>query len=203
MPLSEVRLGLDFDNTLVNYDQVFFERALALQWIGPEVEPSKKAVRAALAPDRWTELQGVVYARHVAQAVPTPGVLDFLAECRARNIHVSVISHKTRYPVIGPRLDLHEPARQWLRNQGFAERFGIPPARWFFELTLAEKLARIQREDCTHFVDDLEEVFRESAFPSHVKRIHYAPDVESDEAPTGLLRCRSWTEVARHLLDSA
>jgi hypothetical protein len=41
----------------------------------------------------------------------------------------------------------------------------------YFEGTRTEKIARIVALGCTHFIDDLEEVFDDPAFPSGVERL--------------------------------
>lgn len=195
-------IGLDFDNTIVTYDRVFHGRALASHLIGPEVPVRKKEVRDAirLLPDgerSWTELQGIVYGRAMPEADPAPGVEEFLRVCRERKTRVSIISHKTEYPAIGERVSLRDAARSWLELRGFSSRFGIAPADIFFVGTLGEKLERIGRQGCTHYVDDLTEVLAHPAFPAGVARILYTPGEEGP--PPGTLAFRSWEAILRHL----
>lgn len=200
-----VVLGLDFDNTLVSYDEIFHRAARERGLLDAGVPANKTAVRDALRAgtggnDAWTELQGVVYGKLLSDAPPTPGVEDFLERCREARVRMQVISHKTRVPAAGPPYDLHEAARTWLRLHRFAERFGIPEERWFFETTLAGKLERIRTAGCTHFVDDLEELLEHADFPQGVIRLHYCP--AGAGGGSGLARCGSWREVEAHVLGS-
>ena len=61
-PNRRVHIGLDFDNTLIDYDGVFHQVALEKGLIDEHVPVSKTAVRDSLREreqeDDWTELQG-------------------------------------------------------------------------------------------------------------------------------------------------
>src|SRR4051812_19996134 len=110
-----MRIGIDFDNTIVNYDSVFYRVALEQNLVPPTVAPTKLAVRNWLRQvgkeDLWTEMQGYVYGSRMNDAEAYPGALAFLTWAQTCGIPVSIISHKTKHPFLGPRYDLHEAAR--------------------------------------------------------------------------------------------
>ena len=205
-----MKIGIDFDNTMVAYDRLFHVCALELGLIDDTVEANKTAVRDAirhrLGNHQWIELQGLVYGPRMLQAPPTPGIETFLARCADAGIAVAVISRKTLYAEAGPRFNLHDAARDWLSRFG-APRYGL---RVFLEISLDGKLARIAEEGCTHFVDDLEEIFKAPAFPPQVRKILYAPSASrAGNAEVCLRRnkdevavCRNWDEVAAVTLDA-
>jgi hypothetical protein len=198
-----MHIGLDFDNTIVTYDRVFHQAARERGLIGPGVPVRKREVRDAirLLPEgerAWTELQGVVYGRLMAQAEPAPGVESFLAACSAARIRVSIISHKTEFPAIGERVSLRAAARAWLEARGFVARHGIDPRDVIFVGSIVEKLAEIAERGCTHFVDDLVEILDHPAFPPGVERILFAPS--GGAPPAGVLLFDTWEGVRRHLL---
>ncbi|HWR97866.1 MAG TPA: hypothetical protein VN317_05530, partial [Candidatus Methanoperedens sp.] len=194
-----MHIGLDFDNTVALYDRVFHRRALEEGLIGPDTPARKRPVRDAIRalPDgdrTWTELQGVVYGRLMAEAEPAPGVEAFLLACRAARVRVSIISHKTEYPEVGERVSLRAAARSWLEQQGFATRLGVPVGNIAFVGTQDEKIERIRREGCTHFVDDLVEVLARPDFPAGVERILYDP-AGTGRPPRGVLALPSWERI--------
>src|SRR5438105_1181227 len=162
-----MRIGIDFDNTLIDYDGVFVAAARERGLIGPEIPGSKRAVRDAirLLPDgelTWQRLQGYVYGAGIGGAVPFAGAAEFLRRCADGGVELVIVSHKTRYGHFDPaRIDLREAARQWMIAQGIVgpETGGISADHVFFEDDRRCKLARIAALGCTHFVDDLEEVF--------------------------------------------
>jgi hypothetical protein len=174
-------IGIDFDNTIVCYDEVFQAVAVEQGLVPPHAATSKTAIRDHLRSigqeDRWTELQGTIYGPRMMEARSFPGVFEFFAACRAAGMPVAIVSHRTRYPYLGERHDLHAAARDWLARHGFHDPAGIglPVDRVFFEETKEAKLARISELGCTHFIDDLPELLAHPAFPADVRRILFDP----------------------------
>ena len=201
-------IGIDFDNTMICYDRLLHHVAQERGLIPAGVGATKTAVRDYLrAQGRerdWTRLQGEVYGARIHEAAPYPGVLDFLIRCRRQAIEVCVVSHKTRYPVLGTRVDLHAAARDWLERQAFLQgrRTGLSAARVHFEVTKAGKLERIGALGCSHFIDDLPEFLAEPAFPSGVQRILFDPAGTAVTDGT-VLRAASWDAITHQLLNVA
>jgi hypothetical protein len=198
-----MRIGVDFDNTIVNYDLIFHKVALERNLIPAGLPPTKLSVRAYLRQggkeDVWTEMQGHVYSVRMGEAVAYPGVIDFFAWVRAEGISLVIVSHKTRHPFLGYPYDLHEAARGWVtkflidRPQSL-----IHEADVYFELTKQEKLARIAGLDLDWFIDDLPEILLAEEFPNRTSRMLFDPDgkLPSDER---FLVFRSWEEIKRHV----
>jgi hypothetical protein len=182
--------GIDFDNTLVDYSDVFYRVGRDLGLV-PRDSPVQKqalrdALRAADGEDLWVELQGHVYGDRIDRANPYAGAREFIGRCRAALIPVYVVSHKTQYPAAGPRCDLRKAARAWLANND------IEADGYFFEPTAAAKVARIRALGCTHFVDDLAEFLLRDDFPA-ITRIHFA--ASSSPCPK-LTSVRAWSEIS-------
>lgn len=201
-----MKLGLDFDNTIVCYDGLFHRVAVERGWIPAHVPLAKEAVRNHLRETGreplWTELQGVIYGSRMPDARPFPGVLDFLARCRRERRHVSIISHRTRSPYLGEPFDLHQAARRWLHDQGLLAPAagGIAPEDVYLEETKEAKLARIAEVGCTHFVDDLPEFLAEPGFPAGVQRILFDPHHRHEPGAT-FARAGSWQDVERQIFE--
>lgn len=200
-------IGIDFDNTLVSYEQVFRDVALEQGLVDETVPAGKTAVRDHLRAQgreaAWTELQGLVYGARMAGAAPFPGAKEFLRRCAESGTTVYVVSHRTRHPYGGPAYDLHRAAREWLAANGFHDPRGgaLPESHVFFEESKAEKVARIAERSCTAFVDDLPEIFREQGFPGSVRKLLFDPAGQYDEAEcAGACRVRTWREIHDRLL---
>jgi hypothetical protein len=195
-----MRIGVDFDNTLAGYDHLFADAVCGRGWTEVPLDQGKQALRDALraGPDgenNWRSLQAEVYGVRMAEARLLDGAADFFRICRKRGVTVSIVSHKTRYAAADPGgVDLHAASLDWMRLQGFfgEEGFGLDPAQVFFEASRADKLARIAALDCTHFIDDLEEVLLAPEFPKGVKR--YLVGAETVDVP-GLTSCRNWRDI--------
>ena len=193
-----MRLGLDFDNTLISYDQLFHRVALDKDLIPAEIEKQKNAVRDSMRErgieEEWTRLQGEVYGSRILEAEPYPGMLVTLKQLAGKHIPMCIVSHKTLTPYLGEPWDLHAAARGWLKKQGFLDARGLAwsESQIFFELTKQEKIARILALGCTHYVDDLPEIL--AMLPAHVERILFSPSQDVQCQPDWK-RMSSWQEL--------
>jgi hypothetical protein len=200
-------VGIDFDNTIVCCDQLFHRAAVQQGLIPREAGRSKGEVRDYLRArgreDDWTGLQGYVYGMLIREAPMFPGVRDFFLRCRDYGVGVCIISHKTRHPFLGRPYDLHGAAHEWLERQGFYDprHIGLSRAQVFFELTKRDKLGRIGRVGCSHFIDDLPELLAEPEFPAGVERILFDPNRQHSDGGK-FHRVTSWTEVEQRLISA-
>jgi len=148
---------------------------------------------------RWMELQAQVYGERICEAMPFPGVLDFMHRASLCKIPLAIISHKSSRSAWGGK-DLHQAARSFLQVHDIVGS-ALAPLSWnavFFEPTRQAKIQRIQTWKCTHFVDDLRETFLELEFPP-IQRFLFQPgDVEFPPTQT-----EPWWRVAswQHLQD--
>jgi hypothetical protein len=197
-----MRIGLDFDNTIIQYDEVFRQAAVQRGLLSPGFLGAKQQVRDAIRrlPDgelKWQALQGYVYGRGIEGAVLFPGVANFLKRARARGDTVLIVSHKTEHGHFDPdKINLRTAAMAWLEVQGFftEQGFSIAPDNVHFALSRSEKLGRIADLKCDVFVDDLEEVLADPQFPGGVRRILFS---DQRETPSHLPYhvCSDWRSV--------
>ena len=174
-----IKLGLDFDNTLIIYDALFKKVAVEKNLIPNNFPESKKLIRKNLI-DRdkeksFTILQGEVYGSRINEATQADGMFDALKQVKAVGIDLFIISHKTKSPYEGPKYDLHNAALAWLEKNLFFEKSGINLLREnvYFEVSKEDKIKRIETLGCTHFIDDLPEIL--DMINSKIKRILYNP----------------------------
>lgn len=196
-----MRIGIDFDNTIVGYDEVFADLARRTGRIDESFRGGKKAIRDALraregGEEAWQLLQGRVYGAGMIAAKLIEGVDAFLRRCRRTGQVVFVISHKTEYGHGDPEhINLRQAALAWMASHGFFADtgYGLTRENVFFEGTREAKLARIEALNCDVFIDDLDEVLSAPTFPAGVRRILFAQTLNGDD--TGLVRCRTWAEI--------
>lgn len=193
-----MRIGLDFDNTIVSYDALFHRIAREGGLVPEAIAVSKVSVRDHLRKigreEAWTEMQGTVYGGRMAEAEAFPGVKAFLAWARSNGIPVSIVSHKTRHPFLGTQYDLHAAARAWIAAS-LRDEAGplVADTDVHFELTKDEKLARIGALGCDIYVDDLPEILLAPGFPSGTRPLLFDPD--DHHADAGLQRARAWDAI--------
>ena len=77
-----MKIGIDFDNTLVCFDELFYRAAMEKKLIPAFLPTSKEQVRDYLRKqkkeDLWTELQGYVYGVLIKDAPAFEGVDEFM-----------------------------------------------------------------------------------------------------------------------------
>jgi hypothetical protein len=198
-----MRIGIDFDNTIACYDGVFHAAALERGLIPADLGSGKNAVRDYLnckgRADDFTELQGYVYGARMDLASPYPGFGEFVATARKAGHDLTIVSHKTRHPILGPQHDLHAAARGFLMERGLVGtgHQQIARANVFFELTKEAKVARIAALGCAAFIDDLPEIFASPDFPSATRRILFDPGSQFADLARQrkLVRRGSWAEI--------
>lgn len=203
-----IRIGIDFDNTIICYDGVFHKIAYEKGLIPETLPEGKNSVRDYLRKqdkeDEWTRLQGLIYGTRLAEAKPFPGVMDFFSYATATSdIQVYIVSHKTKKPYLGPEYDLHKAADDWiLTNNLFHSQNGQPTNKSiFFELTKEEKIERINALKCDVFIDDLPEFLSLPGFRPDIRKVLFDPDDKHPEDP-GLTKVNSWITLLAKLKNS-
>ena len=194
-------IGVDLDNTLCDYSQVFGPIAVELG-LAPRllIDGSKRAVKDHLlnssgGEQAWMRLQGQVYGRFLPRATPYPGAVEALRRFMAMGVQVKIVSHKTRRGHFDEHgVDLWEAARDWLKANGLLS-FGLALEDVHFLETRDEKVARIAALGCDVFIDDLPEVLTHPAFPPGATPIWFHGPGPISGRGEGLVGLESWREV--------
>jgi hypothetical protein len=192
-----MRIGIDFDNTIADYEGVFHAAALERGLIDADLPKDKNAVRDFLngsgRQDDFTALQGYVYGLRMDLARPYPGFCDFVAVARAMNQDVFIVSHKTRFPLLGPKYYMYKAALSFLQDHGISSRDAVLPEQIYFEETKEQKIERTAALDLDAFIDDLPEILTMPGLPERCRRILFAPGGSQTETPFEV--CGSWPEI--------
>jgi hypothetical protein len=180
-----MRLGIDLDNTIVCYGDLFYRLAGQSGLLSEDCCSDKQAVRNHLRAtgreDDWIKLQGIVYGKAMDQANPFAGVKGFIYLALQHGWSLFIVSHRTRHPYLGPRFDLHRAARDWLCLQGIAGPSSLlSDSDVYLEETLTGKLQRISSLHCNAFIDDLPELLLHEDFPEDVQRLCFDPEARCD-----------------------
>ncbi len=201
--MSGVRIGIDFDNTIICYDKVFAavarQRGLVPEgWAGLKTE-LRDFLRSRPGGElAWQGLQGFVYGKGIGGAEIYPGVREFLASCRKAGANVYIVSHKTQFGHQDPdHTDLREAARGWLRRAGLidAADAAVAAGNVYFEDTMAAKVERLASLDLDIFIDDLVDVFEQPHFPKATRSILF-----TQARPPHPAHCEpraTWADISR------
>lgn len=202
-------IGVDFDNTIVSYDEVIYNVALEKGWIKPEAKKSKKEIRDTIrqlpgGEIKWQRVQAAVYGPRMGEARLIDGVRPFFEWCKRHQVRVYIVSHKTEFARRDETgTNLRMTALVWMRQNGFfdSDGMGLPEKNVYFESTRRQKVARIRELKCSHFIDDLEETFLETGFPPNVKKILYAPH-KVHSSLLGVRVVSSWEEISDYFFST-
>lgn len=200
----EMVIGVDFDNTLIAYDELFWRLAGERGFIQQTTARTKTAVRDAIhrlpgGEVHWQRLQAAAYGPRIGEATLAEGAREFLERCWRAKTKVYVVSHKTELASYDEtQTNLRQAAMEWMTAAELFRLPGLTPESVFFGATRQEKIAHIRNLGCTHFIDDLEEVFRENDFPTDVERILYSPRASERTRPD-ICVATSWKQISERL----
>lgn len=199
-------LGVDFDNTIVEYGPLMHEIASERGLIACDHPKTKKAIRDTIRrlPEgelHWRRVQSAAYGARMPEAQIVPGIESLFLRCKRHEVPAYIVSHKTEYSNLGESdVNLRTAALTWLESKGFFDPQGLALERShvFFQNTRNEKIECIEKLKITHFIDDLEELFREPLFPTGVVRILFSPGCHSSRRD-GIHSFASWDAITRYV----
>jgi hypothetical protein len=200
---APLRIGLDFDNTLIDYDAAFVAEAERQEAVAPDTATGKRTVKDLVLRNgggerAWMRIQGQVYGKGIGNGRLIDGVDRVLETAKARGDSVFIVSHKTQFGHFDEsRTDLREAALSWMQDHAFFSRFGLQKDAVFFEDPLEAKISRIAKLHLDAYIDDLAKVLGHTDWPTQTSRIHFTP--EPGETPDGAYPCRDWTEIHAYL----
>ena len=197
-----LRIGLDLDNTIIDYSAVFAPVAKQIGLMPEEViAPTKTEVKDWLrqnsGEESWMTLQGQVYGKYIGQASIYKGCKEFISFALNNGAQVSIVSHKTSFGHFDPaKINLHDAALKWLEEMQFFSSTGIgmKADNVHFRETRAAKIQKISDLECDIFVDDLTEVLLDPSFPQQTKKLWFINGREAqDDCP--LKPYKEWDEM--------
>jgi hypothetical protein len=173
-----MKIGIDFDNTIINYEDVFFKTAVDYGYINQDAfqgsNTKKNDVKTYLInlnrEDDWTRIQGLVYGEAIELAKPYCNLNLFLDFLLKNNHQFFIVSHKTKYPFIGKKVDLHQSAKKWINihlKKYFSDNF-------YFEETIEKKIDRINKLKPDFFIDDLEKILLHKKLSKKINKILFS-----------------------------
>ena len=159
------KIGIDFDNTIVIYDELFYKVALERNLIPINFPKNKQKIRNYLCKqnkeNEFTNIQSEVYGKRIIDANAAPNIFEALKKI-SNDYEINIISHKSKFPYSGEKYNLHIAAINWLEKNKFLSISGlnIKNKDIYFLPTKDKKLAAINALDYTYFVDDLPEILK-------------------------------------------
>ena len=200
-----MRIGIDLDNTLIDYTEAFLYGAhqfelIPKNWSGQKIELKSLIRSNSRGEQEWQRLQGKVYGHWIHKAKLYSGVFRFLWRCRLRGWGTTVVSHKTEYGHFDTdKISLRRAAKRFLQSCQVLESDGSGLLKELrFKTTREEKIQTIKELQCDVFIDDLPDVLGNNGFPNGTRRILFDPENRYETA--AFERVQSWDDLATTLL---
>ena len=203
-----MRVGIDIDNTIICYDTAFASLAKKTGFDVPS-SASKQQVKAWFHQhglhEEFTILQGQIYGKFISMAHIFEGVLNFIADAIRQGHQLYLVSHKTKYPIKGDQVDLHEAAINFLIQQNIVcdqKPNAIPFDHVYFEQTLESKVRKIADLNLDFFIDDLLVVLTHKKFPEASRAIWFSSETVCNNN-SQIQCCKSWVSINDKILGAA
>ena len=178
-------VGFDFDNTIISYEKLFKKIAYKKKLVPKNIKSNKSAIKEYLIKKNkekeWTILQGEVYGRYIMDAKIYIGVKKIMSSLSKNEIKFYIISHKTKFPYLGKKINLHMAAKKWINKNLLRNNNSINLSikDVFFENTIKKKISRINKLRCNIYVDDLTKILK--LLPKGVMKILFTPNKKNQQ----------------------
>ncbi len=181
-----MNIGIDFDNTIAKYDQIFIETAIKKEFVSSNWFGNKEALKKEFQNKKkeWMRLQGQVYGPLMRKAICFPGVKRFLLKAQFCNHKIFIISHKTIYGHYDEtRTNLRKQALAWLEENNFFNQrlYNLCKNNIFFCTTKEEKIKKINELNLDFMIDDLNDIFRHK-ISTKTKKILFNSSLKKNNA---------------------
>ena len=195
-----LRIGIDFDNTIVNYDGLFSKVAKKLKLNLDSYPAKKELIKKEIFKKKnglkiWQRLQGKVYGEFIANAKIFDGLRKFIIHCNLKNYEIFIISHKTRFGHYDEKkIFLRKAALDFIDSNKIirSDITGIKKKNIFFFTTRKKKITQIKKLKLNFFIDDLTEVLCDKNFPKITKKILFSKNKNNNE---DIINVNNWFKI--------
>ena len=193
-----MKIGFDFDNTIVCYDQAIEILSAALK-LPDDLNRNKLSIRDYLRSQNreheWTEFQGTLYGPGMKHAKPYEFFIEITNLLKNQKHELFIISHRSKYPYAGEKHDLHQFAKIWLKDKINTSQLIFDKNIYFLE-TLENKIKKINELRIDLFIDDLLEVIDHKIFPTETRAILFDPDNKKTKIENRII---NWNSLINHV----
>ena len=194
-----IKIGIDLDNTIINYDKLFLDLAKEKKLIKRNLKITRQSLRKIIKKEsikKWKTIQSTVYSEKIKEAKINSGVLTFFKKIINQNKKIFIVSHKTKFPYIGKKKNLHSLSKKWISKNLIKKinnkNFDLKSV--YFEETEKKKIKRIRKLKCQYFIDDLPSILKKLS--PKIKKILFDPN-NANNKYKDYKKIKSWKEISK------
>jgi len=171
-----MNIGIDLDNTIINYDKRFVDVATKYKyinknWKGVKHELKEQIIKLNNGNTKWNKVQSIVYGDLKNKVFLNKGFYEFLWRAKLKKHDIYIISHKTIHPHHNKNIFLREEANNFLNKNNIINLVGA--SNICYANSLKEKICLINSKKLDWFIDDLYEVINNNYISIKIKKIQY------------------------------
>ena len=209
-----MRIGLDLDNTIIDYGDAFLNEAKELKCLPDNSTMSKTQIRDFVKQNygntKWVEIQKNVYGNRIKNAKVFPGFKRFLLRSFLNGCELVICSHKTEFPLgsDSDEVNLREEAKNFLIQQKIIGTSSIQVSceNIFFSNSIDEKINSIKINDLDYFIDDLSSILSHIKFPQTTIGVQFLQiedeEVLLDDPHSSFKKFRWWDDISSFIFGS-
>ena len=193
-----MKIGIDLDNTIIDYSESFIEGVRYLKFKLPKSIETKEEIKRFLIKknrSHWHQLQGIVYSKFLlSHGKLYPGVKSFLLRCKAKGHKVIVISHKSKKAHHqSSDINLRKIAEKWLILKKIFNTNESLIQKLIFNENFKGKISEINKNKPDIFIDDLRKVISSPNLDKKIIKIHFSINNKDEKSNTK--KMMNWHEI--------
>lgn len=190
--MTQIKIGIDLDNTIINYQNSFKKILKKKKIYLKSVNKNKVKFLANnnLKFKNWTQAQEEIYGYYISWAKPFKHFKNFEKFAINNKIKLYIISHKTKYSQYTKKYNLHHQSNKWIKKNICSKFYQI-----FYVNTLNKKIKKIKEIKPDYFIDDLVEIFKDKNFPKKIKKIYF-----SETKDNKIMTLNSWKKIKNFIV---
>ena len=175
-------IGFYFDNTIIDYSNSFKILAKKKKYNKINSNLDKNSLKDFLIKNKkqneWTIIQGEVYGKYITRAELYKGFIKLFRYLLKKNIKIFIVSHKTKYPYLGKKINLRKEAKKWIQKNIIYKNkiFNFSMKNVYFENSIEKKINRIVKLKCNIFIDDLPQIL--NLLPKNIIKFLFNPNAK-------------------------
>ena len=150
-----MKVGFDFDNTILNYDKVFayLSKVEFVMNLKNLIKVKLEKIINKKGEKEWMRLQGLMYGKFIFKAEINQGVQNLIYRLLLNNYKVYIVSHKTKYGHFDKLINLRLQALKWLTLNSVINNKQQAIRKKYFVDSIIDKINKINELKLNYFIE--------------------------------------------------